>query len=403
MFRRLTERHPRLPDIVAITMYLLVAAVLAIPSPQDPNLLPLWSCLLFAAAGATVLAFRRSRPLWVFAASNLLFLASVYTGTGAELALPLIAVYTIGVLRSARVAWICYGIGAVIMTAAGTILTARARWGAPFSEATQPPSGSTFWVDWLNLTIALMLVYVIACLLGANAGVRRRHVAALVDRARQLMRERDQQAEIAAAGERERIAREMHDIIAHSLSIVITVSEGAYAAAPERPDEAREAIKRVAETGRRALGEVRRLLNTVREHDTATAVEHAPQPDAGQLSTLADEFRLAGLPVRLDFAGSPSPDPALGLTVYRIVQESLTNALRHATGATEVIASVTWTDDYVEIYVADDAPHSASAASPGRGIVGIRERAALYNGRVTAGPQESGGWQVQVLLRRAEK
>src|SRR5690606_20985517 len=120
----------------------------------------------------------------------------------------------------------------------------------------------------------------------------------------------------ARALERERIAREMHDVIAHSLSVMIAISDGAHAAVDGSPKQAKEAIGRVAETGRRTLGEVRRLLGSVRAD---SGVAHAPQPDARQLAALAQEFVAAGLPVRLTVSGEPSSDPALGLTVYRIV------------------------------------------------------------------------------------
>ena len=198
----------------------------------------------------------------------------------------------------------------------------------------------------------------------------------------------------------------MHDVIAHSLSVMIALSEGAHAAAPSRPDEARIAMGRAAETGRRTLAEVRRLLGSVRADPADPPADSAPQPGVGQLMALSEEFARAGLPVRLDLEGSPAEDAALGLTVYRILQESLTNALRHATGATEVRARVRWTADAVRITVEDDAPRRLgvgdTGADVGRGLLGIRERAALYGGDAQAGPRDDIGWRVSVRLPRKD-
>jgi signal transduction histidine kinase len=273
-------------------------------------------------------------------------------------------------------------------------------------EATLPPDSGDFVGDRVNIALALLALLLITTLIGTNVGSRRRYIAALVDRAERLERERDQQAEIAAAGERERIAREMHDVIAHSLSVMIALSEGAHATSSVDPERSRDAIARVAETGRRTLSEVRRLLGSVRAVGTiadTTPRERgvaAPAPGARELAPLAEEFRRAGLPVGLTLTGEAPPDPALGLTVYRIVQESLTNALRHAAGATCVAARVAWHPDRVEIDVADDGDAGArpGEALPGRGIVGIRERAGLYGGSVSAGPRAGDGWRVSVVL-----
>lgn len=363
--------------------------VIAAIVPEPPAL---WLAAALTLAGTATALFRRRAPLVAFAAANALFLASVVTDTFAESLLPLFLGYAVGVYRPARVAWVAFAGGAAAASLAAALGAARAQ------VAAEPATGwsGEFTADWTTFTISSIVPLLVATLIGTNVGARKRYVAALVDRAAQLARERDAQAEIAGARERERIAREMHDIIAHSLSVMVALAEGAHAAAPERPEQARDAIGRVAETGRRTLGEVRRLLGGVRADGSAPT---APQPGVADLPALVAEFARAGLPVRLTTTGPASADAAVGLSVYRVVQESLTNALRHARGAREVAAAVEWGDDTVEIRVEDDAPASAATTGSGRGILGMRERAALYGGDVEAGPRPTGGWRVRVRMR----
>ena len=374
-------------------------ALFVIAASYEPALPALWLVIGLGIIGAVVVLFRRRRPVLMFAAANVLALVSSAAGTSVEALLPLITVYAVGVYRSTRAAWVCFGAGAAASALFSLTTTIRIWVGPPILEPAQAPNSGDFVVDWLNNTVATIVVLLVATLIGTNVGGRKRYVAALLDRAAQLVRERDQQAEIAGARERERIAREMHDVIAHSLSVMIALSEGAAAASRERPEQARDAIARVAETGRRTLTEVRRLLGAVRA-DASAGTDLAPQPGAARLPELVEEFRRAGLPVQLTLQGAIGDDAALGLTVYRIVQESLTNALRHARGATRVEARVVRRADHLEIVVEDDAPVPSSPAEPGRGILGIRERAALWDGEVEAGEQESGGWRVSVRLPR---
>lgn len=254
----------------------------------------------------------------------------------------------------------------------------------------------------LSFAALFLGIALIITLLGINVGHRRRLIAALVERADQMQRERDQLASIAGAHERERIAREMHDVIAHSLSVMIALADGAHAAAPQRPEESRQVIGRVAETGRRTLGEVRRLLTTVREGDGA-GTPPAPALGIEQLPALVDEFRAAGLPVRLQQRGTLEPGAALGLTVYRIVQESLTNVLRHAQDVRDVLVRVLVGAGEVTVLVEDTSSPALPVTDPGRGLVGIQERAAFYAGHVSAGPRAGGGWRVAVRLPLEER
>ncbi|PNI09470.1 ATPase [Arthrobacter sp. AFG7.2] len=401
LVRRSLQRRPWLGDLLPTVLYVLFAGLLATASAGDPDAAPLWIAVVLAVPGTATAFFSRRRPVLMFAAATLLFLVSAATSTTAELLLVLLALYAIGANRSPRAAWTSFGLGTGGAALAAFILTVRSRTGPLLLEPTQPPNSGDLFSDWLNNTIGITLTLLIATLIGTNVGGRKRYIGALLDRARHLERERDQQSEIASARERERIAREMHDIIAHSLSVMIFLADGAYAAAPGRPGQSREAMGRVADTGRTTLAEVRRLLGAVRTTEREHPADHAPQPGAAQLGHLADDIRRAGLPVQLTTAGPPITDPALGLTVYRIVQESLTNALRHAHGASKVTVLVATSGEAVDITVDDDAPSGPAGnheSEPGRGILGIRERAALYGGAVAAGPRKDGGWRLQVRL-----
>jgi signal transduction histidine kinase len=391
-------RYPWLSDAVTAGLYGLLAAGLALIFANPPLRTPVWFTLALLVAGIATVLFRRRRPVLMLAAAIVLCVLSLAGGTGAETVLTLITLHAVGTYRSALTAWASYLAASVVACGAAWILIVRANDGLPLWEPLAPPTSADPVNDWLNAALVMLVPLLIAQLFGVNAGQRRRYVTALVDRAAQLERERDQQAQIARAEERERIAREMHDVMAHSVSVMVALSEGARAAAAEHPTDSRAAMEQVAETGRHTLGELRRLLGAVRTDGDTPALQHAPQPGAPQLTDLAAQFSRAGLPVRLQAAGPASTDPAVGLTVYRIVQESLTNTLRHAHGATDVTVAVAWSAGSVSIVVEDDAPAAPAAQPPGRGLLGIGERAALYAGSVVAGPMAGGGWRVSVRL-----
>lgn len=380
---------------------------MAVLSLEPPFVTPLWTLVALGVGGIVVTVVRHRHPRAAFAGALALALASVAVGSGAEGMLAVGAMYLVGLRARASVAWSALGAALLCAAAAAHALTLRGT-RLPHILGLQPPiEARDSLLDWLNFFSLIAAVLLIATLLGINAGHRRRQLRELRHRAEQLARERDQQAETARAHERERIAREMHDVIAHSLTVMIAVADGARLAADERPQQAKEAMGRVAETGRRTLGEVRRLLGTVRAGDDVavgeadTQLQHAPQPDAGRLPALVQEFADAGLPVRLTITGRPPADAALGLTVYRIVQESLTNSLRHATDLQSVEVHVEWLDGDVAIVVQDTSASRpalpANGDSVGRGLLGMQERVALYNGTIEVGPHRL-GWRVAARL-----
>jgi signal transduction histidine kinase len=244
-----------------------------------------------------------------------------------------------------------------------------------------------------------------AVLLGNSVRLRRAYLDELEERAARLELERDQQAQISAAAERSRIARELHDVVAHSLSVMVAQADGASYAIDSDLAKAKGAILSVAQTGRDALNEMRRLLGVLRESDAGSGV--APQPGVEQLGELIDSVERAGLPVRLKLTGSPRPLPrGMELTAYRIVQEALTNTLKHAGDDPRAWVTIDYGDGAVELVVEDDGAGAGAlvgapgdeSAGPGQGLVGMRERAAVYGGSVVTGARPGGGFRVVARL-----
>lgn len=233
---------------------------------------------------------------------------------------------------------------------------------------------------------------------GTSLQARRSYLASVLDRAERLEREQAQLAQLAVTEERNRIAREMHDIVAHSLAVMITLAEAARAAGGEADTPADRAMSQVASTGRDAMAEMRQLLGVLRRDDTPALL--APQPGLGQLEELVETARSTGLPVRLSTTGpSVATGSALGTTVYRLVQEALTNVLKHADGPTCVSVVLTWTSEALDVAVEDDGrPHLGP--QPGRtglGLLGMTDRVAVFGGDMRAGPAAA-GWRVHARL-----
>lgn len=384
-------------DAVAIAAYLLAVAGGARLSVPDPVPSPLWPLPVLALLGVAVLLLRETRPTTALIAATVLMVASIAVGSAAEVFLVLVMLFETGARRAPRAAWLSFAAVAVVTAlVAGPLLANRlvrgpALWGTSLRRGT---SIADFLLNTGNFTAIVVPLALIATLLGLNVGHRRRFVAARAERAAQARRELAAQVR---ADERERISREMHDVIAHSIAVMIALSDGAQAAAARRPEAAQDAMRRVSETGRRTLGEVRRLLGSVSDPEAAQP-ETPGSPSIAELPALVDEFRAAGLPVRLDVGGEHPDDPVLGFTVYRIVQESLTNVLRHATGVRDVHVDVALSAAGADVVVEDRSDPVAGVADLGRGLLGIRERAAFYDGEVEAGPRAIGGWRVSARL-----
>ncbi|MGJ7878475.1 sensor histidine kinase [Streptomyces rochei] len=244
----------------------------------------------------------------------------------------------------------------------------------------------------------------VAALIGVTVRTRRNYTAALEDRARRLETERDQQARIAAAAERARIAREMHDIIGHNLSVITGLADGGRYAAAKSPERAAQALDAIGSTSRQALGELRRLLDVLREDAPGRphSAELAPQPSLTDLAPLVDGVRRAGLPVRTTVHGRPDLPAGRQLAVYRVIQEALTNTLKHAGPDATADIQLRYGEGGSVTLTVTDTGRAVRSDSPGdgRGLPGMRERTALYGGTLEAGPRPhpERGWRVHLHL-----
>ena len=240
-------------------------------------------------------------------------------------------------------------------------------------------------------------VMVLAWLLGDRSRMSRAYLEQATQRARDLERERDQQGELAAAAERARISRELHDAVAHGLSVIVIQAQAAAGAMDKRPATARTALAAIVATGRDSLSEMRRLLGLTRPDGP----DLAPLPDLADLPNLVERVRAAGLPVRLSVTGQVAELPTgIGLSAYRITQEALTNALRHAGPGASVLVDVRCGPEAVELTVADTGRGAGGAPDEwrGNGLRGMRERVAMLGGTLTAADGPDGGFQVSACL-----
>jgi signal transduction histidine kinase len=374
---------------VSDVLVTVAAAALGIPplfhaSPHRPG-----AAALVAPAIALPLLLRRGWPVQIFA---VVLAASASAGLwdirAVNAAALLVALYTVAVLRPRRDALVCAGLLELTMIAEVIRVAGH---------------------NWLVIVVCLSGLVAAPLALGMYAGTRRAYLAELRDRAERLEREQDQRSELAAAAERARIAREMHDIVAHHLTVMVTLSDAAAAASPPG-QRATEVMRTVSETGRRALADTRRLVGVLRqgpgEDGDDSGEDLQPVPDLAQLGPLADQVRSAGLPVTLEIHGDTAGVSAgLQLTVYRLVQEALTNTLKHGGPGTRASVRLHIAPGELRVDVEDDgAGAGAEAAVPvpastGSGLDGMRERVHAYGGQLRAGPREAAGWAVTARLR----
>jgi signal transduction histidine kinase len=251
--------------------------------------------------------------------------------------------------------------------------------------------------DWGGFRV-LALTVVLAWAGGQGARQRRAYLEAALARARDLERDQARQAELAAADERARISRELHDVVAHGLSVMVIQAQGASAALDDEPQRSRQALAAIVGTGRQSLTEIRRLLDVLRDPD-CDGSGWQPQPDVAQLPALVDRLRRAGLPVHLAVAGTPVPVPAaVGVSAYRIVQEALTNVMKHAGPAPAATVRLDYRPGLLVVEVADDGVGPTGPAPGGHGLVGMRERVTVLGGRLDTGHRPGGGFLVRARL-----
>lgn len=378
--------HP----LIADTALAVVLAVISTPwLLRDHRAGP--GASLLQAALLVPLIWRRRYPVGVFATLSLVAFAQFLSADRlvADISL-LVALCTVSVHRPRRTA-----LAAAAILEVGVVM-ATVRW--------------TLAGTWIHSLVFLSAMVAAAFLLGINVRTRRAHLATLIERAERLEHERDQQARMAAVAERTRIAREMHDVLAHSLAVMVSLADGAAAKLVSEPERAASAIAHVSDLGRQSLRDTRRLLGVLRADDTPDPRAHpdiSPQPDVSQIDDLVARVRATGLDASLEVTGDPFDiPPGAGLTVYRIVQEALTNSVKHAAGAHSVQVRLRYNSPELGIEVDDDGllpwPPAGGAAAPvavrGHGLAGMRERASVHQGRVAAGPGPDGGWRVEAHL-----
>ncbi|TDE57586.1 sensor histidine kinase [Nonomuraea mesophila] len=259
-------------------------------------------------------------------------------------------------------------------------------------------------VDWMAPTFGMFstgsILVVTIWLTGLYARTRRHYLEGLEERAERAERERDQQARMAAAAERARIARELHDVVAHNVSVMVVQADGAGYALDHDPEQARQAVTTISRTGRVALAEMRRLVGVLRENENPDT-DYTPQPGLDQLEKMVRE---SAVPTRLRVEGAPTDLPeGQQLAVYRIVQEALTNALKHGGPGVRADVEIDFTGPDVLVRVTDDGRGAAAPRSAGgHGLIGMRERVGMYGGDVSAGPLRGGGFEVLARLPMAE-
>jgi signal transduction histidine kinase len=381
------KAHPMVGDsllagLLACFDLLIFAAQSAVDNPESQP--PPWYVTIPIIVAVVVpLVFRRRYPVIAAYATLLLGIPHSTLQLGvASLLSSCIALYTLVAYVGRRPA-VLYAVVNVVLTAVQTIFL---------------DDGS--FQKWLiSLTLAI-LALAFCWALGEFVGARRAYQAEVEQRLSLLEVERDHQARMAVAAERARIARELHDVVAHAVSVIVVQADGAAYAVRSQPDLAERAVQTISATGREALTELRRLLGVLRSEEAAG--ELTPQPGTQSLSELAERVRAVGLPVRLEIVGDVDDLPAgVGLGIYRIVQEGLTNSIKHAGPGTKAVVRVERAGDQVMLDISDDgrpAVRSLVGVSGGNGLIGMRERALVFGGSLDAGPRPGGGWQVLARL-----
>jgi signal transduction histidine kinase len=392
--RALDRRYAALVDLLlAVSLFVLCSGWVLV-RVGHPSV---W----IVAALTFPLAFRRRAPMTVFLViAAVAFFQWLVAGPAlADVAL-LVALYTVALESE----WPLVAVAAVILEAG--VVMAMVRWNPAANDVQS-------FVFLTGLTFTALLAGVVVRAL-------RSQLDWLAERAQRLERERDQQASLAAVTERARIAREMHDVVSHNIQVMVTLADAASLAQASDPLRAAEAIHEVSSTGRQALTDMRRMLGVLRDEagpaGTASGGANgsdvtplAPQPGLGEVQALVERVRSTGLDVSVRRVGRPfEVSDAAGLTVYRVVQEALTNALKHADEPTAVEVQLLFADPDVSVRVTDNGRAGVTLPTPvpappprsggGHGLAGMAERATAFGGTLRAGPRPAGGWEVEALL-----
>lgn len=397
VLRQFWAQHPRIADasVTALVIGIEVVGLIAqahVDNRRNEHVGLIVGGLTICAVG---LMLRRVRPWLGFALTALVV---VPLGTSPTAFGPLtlaVTLFALAAVVSPKVSWLCCA-GVVLAIEGALLMKYMLLLTTPTAAASPLTRLASTHTEMIPLTLTLL----VATLMGISSGNRKRYIAALVEHASQLARERDQQAQLAAAAERSRIAREIHDIVAHSLSVMVRLADGAETVITSDPKSAQAVLEQIGKTGRSSLAEMRRVLGVLQD-DVAADLD--PSPDVTDLPVLIGTYRRAGLPITYRINGEPPTSAGVQLAVFRAVQEMLTNALRHAVSPHAVDVDIDFRGG-VTLTVTNDStapPAPAGTTTPGRGLIGMRERAALYGGTVTSGPAPGSGWSVQMTLPEA--
>ncbi|MER7008351.1 sensor histidine kinase [Dactylosporangium sp. NPDC000555] len=378
--------HPLAQDIALAILLILLSAGLESTARAAFGVTDLPAQLVYESLGLAAVAIRR-RWLWV-----------AVLWTGAHAVVPFLA--------GLRLVEGGFGIIVLTYTAAVHLPVRRGfaatavMWapGLVLAGVLGRAGGTVFYPDARIFLVFHAMTALVCFTVGRTVATRRAYIAALEDRARTAETSQRAQTEQAVAEERRRIARELHDVVAHHVSVMGVLATGSRRMLARDPAAADEALATIEETGRTALREMRRLLSVLRT-EAEPAGELAPQPGLAGIEGLVEQIREAGVPAVLRVDGEPGPlDPGVSLTLYRIVQEALTNALKHA-GAAKVEVRLTFrpADVTVEICDTGRGPQLGTAAV-GHGLLGMRERVMLYGGTLRTGPRPGGGYRVHARI-----
>ena len=357
------RRHPLLADIGLVAL-LLAPTIVAASRHAHPGI-----GIGLGVVETLPLLWRRHQPVAVVMLVTTVTVAMIALGVWLLPFQVAIALYTVAAAAERRLA-VVSGIVSIVAVAAADAVAPQFRFGD---------------VTWRVVFLGA------AWLLGDSIGSRRAYVREIEEKAERLEREHEAQARRAAAEEQARIARELHDVVAHALSVIVIQAAAADDALEDEPSPAREPVRAIETAARSALGDLRRVLGVLRD----AAPDYEPQPALAQLEPLIERVRGTGLPVELEIEGKPRPLPAaVELSAYRIVQEALTNTLKHAV-ATRVRVRY---GERLELEIHDDGQGPRNAASAGNGLIGMRERAAMLGGELSAAPAPSGGFVVHARI-----
>jgi signal transduction histidine kinase len=361
MIWRWLHRHPWLVDLSIVGLLLVAGTGAALEHGHHQT-----AAVALSVGEVAPLLLRRLYPVAVVVAVTVASLAMIALGVWL-VPLPLaVALYTLTSLRDRR-ADRAVGVAAIVAVAIGVLAAGGLGFGAG---------------------AARVVFLVAAAVLGDSIGSRRAYVREIEEKAERLERERESESRRAAAEEQARIARELHDIVAHALSVIVVQSGAADDAFERDPAQAREPIRAINSAARAALADLRRVLGILQD-----SAEYEPQPGLGQLDGLVEQIRATGLDVSLEVEGKPRRlSAAVELSAFRIVQEALTNSLKHA-AAEHVLVRIRYSDS-LGLEIRDDGVGLEDTATDGNGLVGMRERVALLGGTLTATTPPGGGFDV---------